>query len=247
MRLFHDRWRRRVGLLAAGDTTERVATLRHLEGCGECRDELRLLQEALSLLDQDEIQQALPPIPFGAFAARVHAQLDAAPVRRASWVWAAAAVTAVGALLAPLLWHTQAPAQKPEPVVASVPDEMVERMERQMTRDQAVRYLSQAQAVLVGVVATPSPCPDAKDEHVDLAEEARRSRELLARRALMLEVDALELAGARPVLDDVEHALRAVAALESCARTRDLRAIHDELEQRRLLMKIDLMTRELQG
>jgi hypothetical protein len=52
---------------------------------------------------------------------------------------------------------------------------------------------------------------------------------------------------ARDVLDDVEEMLRAVAALDACARPQDLEAIRGEIAKRRLLMKIDLVTRELQG
>jgi len=52
---------------------------------------------------------------------------------------------------------------------------------------------------------------------------------------------------ARDVLDDVEEMLRQVAALDPCARPQDLEAIRGEIARRRLLMKIDLMTRELQG
>jgi hypothetical protein len=51
----------------------------------------------------------------------------------------------------------------------------------------------------------------------------------------------------RPVLRDVEYVLREVASLPSCAREKDLLAIQREVSRRNLLMKIDLMTRELKG
>jgi hypothetical protein len=82
---------------------------------------------------------------------------------------------------------------------------------------------------------------------VEVGEEAQRSRELLARRRLFLEIDAPAVVAARDVLDDVEEMLRQVAALDPCARPQDLEAIRGEIARRRLLMKIDLMTRELQG
>jgi hypothetical protein len=55
------------------------------------------------------------------------------------------------------------------------------------------------------------------------------------------------VASARPVLEDVELMLREVASLEACARRGELEAIGRELGRRRLLMKMDLMARELQG
>jgi hypothetical protein len=80
-----------------------------------------------------------------------------------------------------------------------------------------------------------------------VGDEARRSRELLARRSLLVELDSESTPQAQDLLDDVEQVLRDVAALEACARRHDLDAIHRDVSRRRLLMKIDLMTRELQG
>ena len=44
---------------------------------------------------------------------------------------------------------------------------------------------------------------------------------------------------ARPVLEDVEHVLREVAALEPCARPEDVVRVQQQMEQGRLLMKIE--------
>ena len=82
---------------------------------------------------------------------------------------------------------------------------------------------------------------------VDVEQEAQRSRELLARRALLVGASGEDVASARPILRDVEYVLREVASLPSCARERDLQAIQREMSRRNLLMKIDLMTRELKG
>ena len=80
---------------------------------------------------------------------------------------------------------------------------------------------------------------------MEVGDEVLRSRELLARRALLVEMDADGLAPARPVLEDVEYVLREVAALDSCARGGDVERVQRELGRRRLLMKIRLMSREL--
>ena len=132
----------------------------------------------------------------------------------------------------------------PEPEIV-VSDEALERMERTMARERTARYLDEAQDVLVTVSGAPRRC-DLQTQHVDLADETRRSRELLARRA-RLDLDGSAALTAGPVLDDVEKVLREVASLESCARRRDVEAIHRHLERGRLLMKMELMTRELAG
>ena len=49
------------------------------------------------------------------------------------------------------------------------------------------------------------------------------------------------------VIDDVELALREVADLPSCVRRRDVERLRQEVQERQLLMRIRLMTRELEG
>jgi hypothetical protein len=120
------------------------------------------------------------------------------------------------------------------------------RLERALARQQAARYLTDAQAVLVTMAANAERC-DREERAVDVTLEAERSRELLRRRALVVDIESDEVAAARPVLEDVDATLREVAALEACARWRDVDAIHERLERRRLLMKMDLLAKELLG
>ena len=55
------------------------------------------------------------------------------------------------------------------------------------------------------------------------------------------------MSSAGRVLNDVEGLLRDVAALEDCSRSEELLAIQERLNQRRLLMKLELVERELMG
>jgi hypothetical protein len=143
---------------------------------------------------------------------------------------------------------------EPTPVVDQAADagmepggeELLRRMERSLAREQAARYLTEAQDVLVTVAAGPPPCPKTR-ETIEVEDEAQRSRDLLARRALLVELGRDEVASAQPVLAEVEEMLREVAALPSCVRPGRLQELGRQMEQRRLLMKIDLMTRELVG
>ena len=49
------------------------------------------------------------------------------------------------------------------------------------------------------------------------------------------------------VLDDVELTLREVADLPSCVKRADVERVRREVDERQLLMRIRLMTRELEG
>ena len=254
-RLFHGRWRERTSLLALGALTGHQAdeARAHAESCAECAEDLARAQRALELAALDPVRDAEPPITAAALLTRVNARLDEAPqtprALRAAWLLPAGALAAAVAALLLSYRPPAPPSAAPAPAVAERPgaaaDDVVGRMERTVTRTQTARYLDDAQDLLL-TVAAPHPCPR-ESKRVDVEDEARRSRELLARRALLVGTSGESVASARPVLRDVEYVLREVASLPSCARERDLQAIQREVSRRNLLMKIDLMTRELKG
>jgi Putative zinc-finger len=252
MTLFHERWRSRVSLLAAGVLAEdeRAATLDHIAGCAACR---RDHAESVALLDaiaQDPVRSAEPEIPLAFLVSRVQARLDAAGSPRPSrWGWAVGAVALAASLavVVPAVVSRLLPAPKgPDAPAVAMGDDALRRLERNMAREQAVRYLNEAQDVLVNMAAQPRDC-DHDKARVDVGDEAQRSQELLTRRTLLVEMDQEGLASARPVLEDVDRVLREVASLRSCARAGDVERVRRDLEERRLLMKIRLMSRELQG
>jgi len=266
MSFLHERWRRRVSLLVTGclDEGERAATLAHLERCADCRSDREVLEGILAELSRDPQRRAEPDVAVEFVVARVQARLDEV-VRSRSWRigWFAAglATALLVALLVPrLIPRLVSPkggaagaagvalAVSPEPAARQLelPEAALRRMERTVVREQAARYLAEAQDVLVTVASSRGRCRR-EGTSVDVGEEARRSRELLARRALVVDVEGDAMAAARPVMEDVERLLREVAALEACARQRDLDEIHDSIKRRKLLMKIDLMEKELLG
>ena len=255
--LDHFRARRRLALLASGvlEGAEREAALRHLDACPRCASEHAELVRVLALVAADPVRVAEPPVGASALATRVGARLDALErePRRSRLTLPAvlAPVAAVAAVVALAVIVRQGHERYVPPAPTAGPAEQVEvsedalrRLERNLAREQAARYLSEAQDLLVTVAASPHNC-DRESERVDVGAEAERSRELLRRRALLLETDAV--ASAQPVLDDVEQMLREVATLESCVRVRDVERLQEQMERRQLLMKMKLMQRELVG
>jgi hypothetical protein len=193
--------------------------------------------------------------------ARIDRRLDAPrprPEPAAPRLWApagAAAALMAAAVLAlairPGTTPEASPAATPEalatPLEPFLPAPEMARLERNVAREQAARYLAEAQDVLVNVAANPRDCERPGTERVDLAVESARSRELLRKRALVAEADEAAVLSAQPVLDDVEQMLREVAALESCVRAGDVARLRELMERRQLLMKMRLMQRELLG
>jgi hypothetical protein len=255
--VFHRAWRQRAGLLAVGALEGREAdeARAHVEGCASCAGELARLRGVRELAALDPLRTAEPPLGVPALLVRVNARLDAPReplprlAGRAAWLLPAGALAAGLAGLVLYAPPRTAPATPSLPVAAEsrvpVPDDVLGRMERAVTRAQTARYLDEAQDLLL-TVAAPRRCVR-QSKRVDVEQEAARSRQLLARRALLVGTSGEDVASVRPVLRDVEYVLREVASLPSCARERDLQAIQREVSRRNLLMKIDLMTRELKG
>jgi hypothetical protein len=251
MKLFHESRRRRTSLLAAGaiEGREREEALRHLDSCEGCRREHAASLQLLRALSADPVREAEVPVPVAFLVSRVQARLDALPAPRGWRPGFAVASLAAAALVAMVVTRIplrQGPAPSPTATEIVLSGESLERLERNVAREQAARYLSDAQDVLVTVAASPRNC-ERESQRVDVAEEARRSRELLAKKSLLVEMEQDAVASARPVIEDVNALLREVAQLESCARAGDLDAISREISRQKLLMKIDLMTRELTG
>jgi len=263
----HLRLRRRVSLLAAGllDGREREETLAHLETCARCRADRDALASVVAEMERDPLRDAEPGIPAAVLAARVEREVAQAlvPAGRPRW-WlvalpAAAAVAAV-ALVVPSLVSRLSP--KPRAVATvkvpqrvTIPqseastlmsEEALARIERNLAREQAARYLNEAGEVLVTVAAGGTDC-DRPDDKLDVGEAPERSRELLEKRKLVVDAGGEAVASARGVLNDVELALRQVAELPSCVKRRDVEQVQKDVEARQLLMRIRLMTRELEG
>jgi hypothetical protein len=243
----HLRARRRLPLLAGGvlDGPARGATLAHVASCSSCREELDELGAVLRLLAADPRPTAEPPIPLSQLVTRVGARLDELDRARGAhrpWPWVLGSLAGAAAVVAVAFLLPVRPRGGTERPLVS--EDTLRRLERNVAREQAARYLGDAQDVLVSVAAAPPPCDR---ERVDMGEASERSRKLLTRGALLVDPEGPAVASARPVLNDVEQALREVAALESCVRARDVQRVREDLARRQLLMKIRLMKRELEG
>lgn len=124
----HREWRLSLGAYALGDLPEeeRVALAAHLEGCEECRAELRSLEGVAAMLpladpDRIEAPAVRPPADLGA---RIEAQIAAEAAREGRakrrrlrlWAGGVAAAAAVAAVLAivvlPLGGGESSPAQQ---------------------------------------------------------------------------------------------------------------------------------------
>jgi hypothetical protein len=256
----HRRRRHLVSLLAAGvlEDREREETLAHLEACPRCRAEHDELRAVVAEMAKDPLREARPEVPLAVLVGRVEREIERACVPEGRPRWWLVALPAAAAILAlvvvvPAIVGRLRPSPEaaratipPSEASALVTEDALARIERNLAREHAARYLNEAGEVLVAVAATGVDC-DRAEQRLDVGQAPERSRELLERRALMVKGSGEAVASARGVLDDVEMALREVADLPSCVKRGDVERVRREVERRQLLMRIRLMTRELEG
>jgi hypothetical protein len=250
----HLRLRRRVALLAAGvlEGREEEETRAHVESCPRCRRAYAEVRAVIDIIEADPIRSADPEVAVPVLLDRVERRLDQAathPAPATRWrlaLPAAAAAVIALALLGPEIVPRFGPEPSAPTPPPALPPEVLDRLERNMAREHAAHYLSEAQDVLLAVAATEADCLREEDR-IDVGDAPGRSRDLLARRTLLIEGRSEAVASAQAVLDDVELALREVAELPSCVRRRDVQRLRQEIDRRRLYMRIRLMTRELEG
>lgn len=255
----HRRRSSRLAWLAAGalDGPERARVEAHVEHCPTCAAELADYREVWGAwADEPSATADLPAGAAERLRIQVTRRLDALGARpephvprvRSLLLTAVAAVTVAAVTLS--LWYGRMggsgfPRAVDEPTVQASAAAL-ERMESRLARDRAARYLQEARDVLVHV-ASDAPHCDRRTRRVDVEAETQRSRDLLARRALIVDPSAPEMASARNILEEVERTLRDVAALDPCSDPEALLELRRDLTHGRLLMKIDLVSQELMG
>jgi len=261
MTFLHFRYRDRLGLLASSSLDPREAEWMraHVAQCASCQTELAEFSKlSAALRTEASIDRALP-ISSEALRTRVFARIrtsSSEPVRSAIWrpapAMSALALVGVFVLAGVLATRSSGPTESGQAIapLVSSPDTAMnnaafyERLEKTHSRANAARYLAEAQDILIQVRAA-ADCPDSPKDSVDVAAEAQTSRKLLGQRAALVSGSQGSLLAAQGVMEEVEGMLQKVAELPKCTRRKDVDAIARSVDQKNLLMKIDLVAQEL--
>jgi hypothetical protein len=125
-----------------------------------------------------------------------------------------------------------------------VPGDMVARTEIELARLDATRYLEDSRSLLMSVSQLAVPC---QRDQIDVGAERELSTRLL-RRKQYLEHDLrdVELSRVERLADEIGGLLTEIASLETCASPARLAEIRDLIRQRQLMMRIELLTNELE-
>jgi len=246
-------------LLGDLEDKRRTRLAGHIEGCPACRAEVeavkRILDEAAA--GRAEVREALASVDWAALPAviadRAFAEArkpesvrSAEPIRGVSWLFrlkpalaGLVAGLAVGA--AAMYLALRAPGPRPDGrggYFAS--QDFLDRAELEMARRSTLDYLRKSQYLLLDVF----------ESHADGAAAFRpeRTKDLLARKKyLNAQLEKVQMAKAKAICDQIEMLFLELAAVSETLTEADLERIRGFVEERQLLLKINLVSRELES
>jgi anti-sigma factor RsiW len=122
--------------------------------------------------------------------------------------------------------------------------ELLRRTRLEMARADTAAYLDESHTLLASFTGLPVPCDG---EKIDVSVESQVSSRLLRRKHLLdRDLDDVEIARARRLADEVGALLEEIAILQKCASPRQVEEIRKMMEQRQMMMRIKMLTDELQ-
>lgn len=248
------------------ETAQRLRVEAHLSACADCSAAWEETRSALAAVESGAAFPRESEVDWDDFARRTVVRARAAAASSSSGavpasgsrfrlaagslLAAAASILLVVALrLVPAPPPTAPPA--PGPIGAGrgdgavAPAEAANYLEAGTARRAAARSLRDGRALLLDLLEAPVRCRR-EDGHFDVALERARSRDLLRRLAVQKRaLEAPEDQRLAAMLGALSDLLLDVAELDDCADGPQLRALKESIVRRQVLLRIDLMTREV--
>ncbi len=239
---------------------ERQRLEAHLEGCPSCRKEFESMKHIIGAagLVKDEMEKAMASVDWEALPARITDRVLAAGPRRgrafaglfSSWgrlllrpVLAGAAVGVfAGALATFVIMKRPAPRAEARSGYFASP-EFIERAENEMARRETLDYLRNSQYLILDFVQS---APGEAVSRTDLAASGR-ARDLLAKKKyLNTRLDGSRMGRAKAICDQIELLFLELSRLGEGLPEAEIRRIQNLIEDSRLLLKINLVEKELE-
>ncbi len=239
---------------------ERMAS--PLEGCPGCRKEVEAMKRVVGAasLVKDEMDKALASVDWEALPAQITDRVLATgpgprrvrgisglffrpgrPFLRPAFAGAAIGLAA-GALVMFFVMRRPAPRAEARSGFFASP-EFIERAEYEMARRETLDYLRNSQYLIMDFVQSP---PGEAGSRMDpLASE--RARDLLAKkRYLNTQLDGSRMGTAKAICDQIEFLFQELSRLGEGLPEAEIRRIQTLIEDSRLLLKINLVEKELE-
>jgi hypothetical protein len=232
----------------------------HLDECPDCRAEAEDMKRVLARAEsvKAEIREAVASVNWEALPALIadRAMADARAPERApragkAWSWTfplqlrpvmagLAAGLVVGA--AAMYFALRTPGPRPAPDTGYYASgEFLDRAELEMARRNTLDYLKKSQYILLDVF-------DTGGEGLGPASfSSEQARDLLARKKyLNAQLERFQMAKAKAICDQIEMLFRELSEISEDLPAAELDRIKGLVEERQLLLKINLVRKELE-
>jgi hypothetical protein len=231
----------------------------HLEECSDCRRVLREMSGVLAGAGsfREEIEEARRAVDWERLAARITevatgATIEPAPRRSAGRFQLWPRVPRLGPVLAALVLGLglgslgtylalRAPGPGPERSLAfQASQDFLERAELEVARRATLDYLERSEYLLLDFVGTPGSVP--------LAASGRQAKELLSKKKyLNSQLTRVEMAKAKAICDQIEMLFQELAQVGQALPAAELQKIQSMIVDRQLLLKINIVKKELES
>jgi hypothetical protein len=232
----------------------------HARGCARCRAELEAVRGVLTTASasREELQAAAAAVDWDATAARITDRVfkagDARPIAarpaavqgglfglRLKPVFAGLALGLVVGALAMYVVLRRPPAGLPGRPGFQASPEFLAQVELALTRRETLDYLERSQLLLLDFVRDGA-------EAGRPAFEKSLARDLLARKSyLNPQLETARMAKAKAICDQIEFLFLELARLDDDLPPAELERLRRLVEERQLLLKINLVKKELES
>jgi len=248
------------------DKEKKAQIKKHLNSCPECRNEYKELKEVLLCADtyKKEIHEATESVDWEALPSQIADQvlpknqtqnravenkfkkfLNSIFTVKLVPVYAALlAGIILGGILTFMILQPGGTPELPTPSSFMVSRDFIETMDVEMARRETLDYLEQSKYLLLDFVQTP---PEKADQYWNSDFVEAKTSELLSKKKYMnQQLDKHHMAKAKAICDQIEILLLELAGMSGELSPAESARIRELIEQRQILLKINLVKKELQ-
>ncbi len=238
------------------DSRAAAAIAHHLKECSVCEQELRRLQAVVQAAEEigEDLRQEAEAVDWDAFSQRMERRFRETVLsrqaeqpffeKRTFRPWRLAVVGVAAGLLLGVAVSFYFFRQRPIPESAfyQVPASFLERVDEEMARRAILDYLEKSRMVLLAVrQSTEQP-----GQAGLVLPQPERIRQLLnEKKYLAPKMEAFRLTKARAILEEIDGLLLELALVKETSSSEETKEIARLVEERRLLLKIQLLRQEL--
>ncbi|MGQ9800689.1 MAG: anti-sigma factor family protein [Candidatus Saccharicenans sp.] len=247
------------GFISRQLTPERMdAMSRHLQACSFCREELEQQRRLLAMADnfKEELKQVMATVDWESLPAVIASRLpekEECPVTATAdtgwrlWKWQPLAAglflgLVLGGALTFLVFRNREPGQPTTRQETGIfmPAELVDRVDLALARKETIDYLEKSQYLLLDILQTG-------EAPASTLLQQERIRQLLTdKKYLNNQLDDLRLMKARAICNQIELLFLELSQLSPEVSAAELERLRKMIEDKQLLLKINLVKKELQ-